>query len=123
MKKALLPLTPTSFSFFSFELLQGNPETVLKAPNSIVINEDLAEKYFGDEPALDKALSIGNDKSEYVVTGVMRNVPGNSHLKFNAILSTSTFAWMNRGNWLGNSLWTYYILQEGSTGGYSGQEA
>ncbi len=103
------------FQFFSFELLQGNPETVLKAPNSIVINEDLAEKYFGDEPALDKALSIGNDKSEYVVTGVMRNVPGNSHLKFNAILSTSTFAWMNRGNWLGNSLWTYYILQEGST--------
>lgn len=103
------------FDFFSFELLQGNPETALKAPNTMVINEDLAKKYFGDEPALDKSLSIGNDKSEYLVTGVIRNVPSNSHLKFNAILSSSSFPWMNQGNWLSNSLWTYYVLQEGAS--------
>lgn len=103
------------FSVFSFELLSGNPETALKEPNSIVISEDLAEKYFGDVPALDKTLSIGNDKKEYKVTGVMENARGDSHIKFNALLSSSSFSWMNEGNWLSNSLWTYYVLNEKGT--------
>ena len=103
------------FSVFSFQLLAGNPETVLKDPNSIVLSEDLAKKYFGDESALDKTLSIGNDKSEYKVTGVMENSRGDSHLKFNALLSSSTFPWMNQTNWLSNSLWTYYVLNENGT--------
>ena len=100
------------FSVFSFKLLSGNPETALKNPNSIVLTEELAIKYFGEEYALDKTLSIGNDKSEYLVTGIMKKPPSNSHLKFNALLSTSTFPWMNRNNWLSNSLWTYYVLSE-----------
>lgn len=99
------------FEVFSFKLYAGNPETALKEPNSIVLCEDLAVKYFGDiNNALDKSLSIGNDKSEYKVTGVMENKRGDSHLKFNALLSSSTFPWMNQDNWLSNSLWTYYVL-------------
>jgi len=100
------------FHVFSFELHEGNPETALKNPNSIVLSKRLAEKYFGEESALDKTLSIGNDKSEYKVTGVMENERGDSHLKFNALLSSSTFPWMNGDNWLSNSLWTYYVLNE-----------
>ncbi|ELR69223.1 putative FtsX-related transmembrane transport protein [Fulvivirga imtechensis AK7] len=103
------------FSVFSFQLLAGNPATVLKDPNSIVLSEDLARKYFGEETALDKTLSIGNDKSEYKVTGIMENSRGDSHLKFNALLSSSTFPWMNQTNWLSNSLWTYYVLNEQGT--------
>ncbi|MBL6449543.1 ABC transporter permease [Fulvivirga sp. 29W222] len=103
------------FSVFSFKLLEGNPETALKNPNSLVLSEALAHKYFGDESALDKSLSIGNDKTEYKITGVMENSRGDSHLKFNALLSSSSFPWMNRGNWLSNSLFTYYVLNEKGT--------
>ncbi|MEQ8245828.1 ABC transporter permease [Fulvivirga sp.] len=103
------------FSVFSFELLYGNPETALIEPNSIILSEDLAVKYFGEpSDALDKSLSIGNDKSEYKVTGVVENRRSDSHLKFNILLSTSTFPWMNQGNWLSNSLYTYYVIAEGA---------
>lgn len=103
------------FEFFGFELLQGNPETVLNEPNSIVLSQELAKKYFGDEPAVGKSLSIGNDKSEYEVTGVMENPRSNSHLKPRALLSSSTFEFMQQTSWLSNSLYTYYKAQEGAT--------
>lgn len=100
------------FSVFSFKLLEGNPETALKDPQSIVLTKDLADKYFKGESALDKSLSIGNDKTEYKVTGVVENARSDSHLKFNALLSSSSFPWMNEGNWLSNSLFTYYVLDK-----------
>ncbi|MBL3657433.1 MULTISPECIES: ABC transporter permease [Fulvivirga] len=100
------------FNFFSYELVKGNPDKALQDPNSIVISELLAEKYFGDENPLDKTMAIGNDKSSYKVTGVFAEVPGNSHLKFNALLSSSSFPWMNRDQWLSNSLWTYYMINK-----------
>jgi len=103
------------FDVFSFKLYQGNPETALKEPNSLVLSQKLAEKYFGEESPLGKTMSIGNDKSEYKVTGVMENERADSHLKFNALLSSSTFPWMNGDNWLGNSLYTYYVLSPTGT--------
>jgi putative ABC transport system permease protein len=110
-EEGIMAVDSNFFSVFSFKLLHGNAETALMQPNSLVLSIDLARKYFGDESeALDKTLSIGNDKSEYKVTGVMENQRGDSHLKFNALLSASTFSWMNEGNWLSNSLWTYYVL-------------
>ncbi|MEM7107655.1 MAG: ABC transporter permease [Bacteroidota bacterium] len=99
------------FSVFSFKMLHGNPETALVEPQSLVLSEKLAEKYFGDAAnALDQTLSIGNNKSEYKITGVVENERPDSHLKFNAILSTRSFGWINDSNWLSNSLWTYYVL-------------
>lgn len=103
------------FDVFSFKLYQGNPKTALKEPNSLVLSQKLAEKYFGDASPLGEIMTIGNDKSEYKVTGVMENERADSHLKFNALLSSSTFAWMNGDNWLGNSLFTYYVLSPTGT--------
>jgi putative ABC transport system permease protein len=115
-EEGIVTVDSNFFSVFSFKLLYGNPETALEHPNSIVLTEKLAIKYFGEATnALDKSLSIGNDKSEYKVTGVMENERGDSHLKFNALLSSSTFPWMNQGNWLSNSLWTYYVLSPTGT--------
>ncbi|UII20384.1 ABC transporter permease [Fulvivirga ligni] len=102
------------FNIFSYELLKGNPKTALMEPNSMVISASLATKYFGEDNPLDKTMSIGNDKSNYKVTGVFADVPSNSHLKFNALLSSSTFSWMNDNQWLSNSLWTYYVISEGA---------
>ena len=105
------------FEFFSFQLPVGNARTVLRSPNSIVLSQKLADKYFGDEPALNKTLSIGNEKTDYLVTGVMANVPGNSHLKFNAVISSGSLPWMGQANWLSNRVWTYYTLRGGALPG------
>ncbi|MEM9389675.1 MAG: ABC transporter permease [Bacteroidota bacterium] len=104
------------FNVFSFELLYGNPETALVDPQSLVLSERLAEKYFGDaSSALDQTLSIGNNKTEYKVTGVVENERADSHLKFNALLSFRSIDWLNTDNWLNNTLLTYYVLGPGGT--------
>jgi putative ABC transport system permease protein len=86
----------TAFDIFSWRLLKGNPKTALAAPFSIVLTESTARKYFGDEDPLGKSLkgsgSPGrSDAGDYLVTGVMEDVPANSHFRFNALLSMSTF--------------------------------
>lgn len=86
----------TAFDVFSWKLLEGDPKTALTAPYSIVLTESTARKYFGDEDPLGKSLkgtdSPGrSDAGEYMVTGVMEDVPSNSHFRFNALISMSTF--------------------------------
>jgi putative ABC transport system permease protein len=86
----------TVFDVFSWKLLKGNPKTALAAPFSIVLTESTARKYFGDEDPLGKSLkgseSAGRSNAgDYLVTGVMEDIPANSHFRFNALLSLSTF--------------------------------
>ncbi len=86
----------TVFDVFSWKLLEGDPKTALAAPFSIVLTESTARKYFGNEDPLGKSLkgseSAGrSDAGEYLVTGVMEDVPANSHFRFNALLSLNTF--------------------------------
>lgn len=86
----------TAFEVFSWKLLKGNPRTALSAPFSIVLTESTARKYFDDEDPLGKTLTGSDaagrsDAGEYLVTGVMEDVPANSHFRFNALLSMSTF--------------------------------
>lgn len=99
------------FSFFTFELLSGDPKTVLTNPQSVVITREMAAKYFGDEPALGKMMIIG-DTVVYKVTGVAENAPGNSHFKFNMLVSSSSAARLQDNIWLNNYLYTYFILNE-----------
>jgi len=73
------------FQIFTHEFLAGNPKTCLTDINTLVITESAARKYFGDEPALDQAIMIGTDA--YKVTGVIKDPPANSHLKFDFLLS------------------------------------
>ncbi|HEX6890471.1 MAG TPA: ABC transporter permease, partial [Chryseolinea sp.] len=86
----------SAFDVFSWKLLKGNPKTALAAPYSIVLTESMAKKYFGDEDPLGKSLK-GTDSpgranaGDYLVTGVMEDVPENSHFSFDALLSLSTF--------------------------------
>ena len=95
------------FSFFSFELVEGDVNTMLTEPNSVVITEDLAKKYFDNEPALGKLLTIGPDKKSFKVTGVAKIPPFNSHFQFHALLSFSTVDNQIYKGWTGNSLFTY----------------
>ncbi|MEM1094697.1 MAG: ABC transporter permease [Bacteroidota bacterium] len=81
------------FSFFSYPLLLGDPATALAQPNTAVISEAIAQKYFGTANPLGERITIGGDL-EYEITGVARS-PEESHLKFNFLLSYETLvqAW------------------------------
>ncbi|SHG55383.1 FtsX-like permease family protein [Chryseolinea serpens] len=76
------------FNIFSFPLLQGNPATALKEPYSLVLSEKMCKTLFGDVNVLGK--SVVFDTTNYVVTGVVKDVPKNSHLRFDALVSFSS---------------------------------
>jgi len=72
------------FEIFPYELVTGNQKDALAHPNSIVLTEEIAQKYFGEQNALGKSLLI--NEVQYSVTGILKDLP-NSHLTFNALLS------------------------------------
>lgn len=96
------------FQFFSFRLLEGDPTTALKEPNSIVLTPELAKKYFKRE-ALGKLITIGNENKSFKVTGIAASPPHNSHFSFAALLSTSSEKESYSSPfWLNNGLYTYF---------------
>lgn len=95
-EEGLFFMDSTAFDVFSWKLLKGNPRTALAAPYSVVLTESTAKKYFGNEDPLGRSLkgseSAGRSyEGEYLVTGVMEDVPANSHFRFNVLISMSTF--------------------------------
>jgi len=76
---------PSLFTVFSFPFIKGNPETSFTKATDIVITEAMAEKYFGDEDPMGKTMEV--EGIPVTVTGVMANIPRNSHLKFDFINS------------------------------------
>lgn len=98
------------FDFFSYKLIAGDAKTALKEPNTVVMTEAAAKKFFGDSPAVGKLITVGNDNETYTVTGVMEAPPSNSHLKFNMLVSASTMRYLKNPAWLNNNLYTYVVL-------------
>ncbi len=99
------------FNFFSFPLIKGNPTTVLKDLNSVVLTESTAKKYFGSvNDAMGKIIML-NKETPLKVTGIAKDVPSNSHLDFDIVLSlerNKDAGWMNR--WINNGVYTYVQL-------------
>jgi ABC-type antimicrobial peptide transport system permease subunit len=87
---------PSLFRIFTFPMLEGNSETALKDPFSIVLTETAAKKLFGNQPALGKAIQF--DTLAYQVTGVMKDVPFFSHIHFEALVSLSTAEQLNKAD-------------------------
>jgi putative ABC transport system permease protein len=89
----VVPLTgmyaePSVFRIFTMPMLKGNANTALDEPNSIVLTETSAKKLFGSEDALGKTIHF--DSVDYQVTGIMKDVPFFSHMKFESLVSFST---------------------------------
>ena len=106
------------FDIFSFELIKGNPEEALTKPNTVVITEEIAEKYFGGEDPVGKNLRIHNDEL-YVVTGVIENIPPNSHIRPDFLASFITLDLQPSGNATADLVnnvdyFTYILLKEGT---------
>jgi len=99
------------FKVFDYPLLYGNPATALSRPNTIVLTESLAVQLFGNAGhAIDQTLQI--DEQELTVTGVMKDIPEQSHLKFKALRSWPVTDDPN--SWLYFDIYTYLLLHEGS---------
>ncbi len=103
------------FEFFTFDLLKGDPKSVLKEPHSVVLTEESAKKYFGSEEAMGKLLAIGNNTTTYKVTGVVRRAPSNSHFHFQFILSSNSEDYLKSTVWLNNYLFTYLRMNRDAT--------
>ncbi len=97
------------FDFFTADLIQGDPTTALQEPNSIVLTQAFAQKYFGLDDPLGKTISFGNDKIECKVTGVCREFPTNSHIRFRALITFTTVEKNYFPGWTGNSIETYIV--------------
>jgi len=91
-EKKLLFADAGFFNFFSFKLLSGQPSQVLSKPFSVVISQDMAKKYFGNENPIGKPLIIKTDSAyTYQVTGVVENCPSNSSIEYSFVASNSGF--------------------------------
>ena len=108
---------PNLFNIFTFPLLKGNPRTALLEPNSIVLTEKTAKKLFGDSDPIGKTIIQKNNSFEpsnrtYVITGILKELPKFSHMKFEALGSFSTLDIIektNEGIWEWNSIWSNYV--------------
>ena len=102
------------FEVFTFPLVLGDHETALKELNSIVLSEETARKYFGQEDPMGKVLTIDN-RVEAKVTGVARNVPRNSHFRFDLLVSfaSNPEKWA-LNNWRTHNFYTYVLFQQKS---------
>ena len=110
----LLFMDSTAFDVFSWKMLSGDAHTALTAPNTIVLTKTVAHKFFGEENPVGQSLRADNQLN-LTVTGVMEDVPANSHFSFNGLISMATarnqrseiFGW-----WGYVDFYTYLLLKE-----------
>jgi putative ABC transport system permease protein len=104
----------TLLDIFSLNILEGNSKKVLTEPNTIIISQTAAKKYFDNTSALGKTLTIGlQNPVEYKVTAVYEDMPTNAHFEANMIFSFANITDYNFGNFLSHNFYTYIKLREG----------
>jgi putative ABC transport system permease protein len=113
IEKKLYVTDADFFSLFSFKLIKGNAQTVLKDPSSVVLTETTAKKYFGDiDNAMGKVVTM-DKRLQLKVTGIAKDVPSNSHLNFDLVVPIANYVKESYFNvWINNGLFTYVLLDE-----------
>jgi putative ABC transport system permease protein len=111
----------TVFDFFNLRMTRGNPETALSEPSTVVLTESMAQKYFGNDDPIGKVINIDNS-FDFTVTGIIEDIPKNSHFECGLLASFKTFYTVQTGYGLnyGNDMsqmfpdvYTYIRLPEG----------
>lgn len=102
------------FDMFSLPFLQGSSKTALADLNSIVITDDLAKKYFGTEDPMGKLLTFGKNTEPHKVTGVLKNIPPNSHFRGSVFFNTRELRSYNNNTWSNVGWFTYLQLAKGA---------
>ncbi|TKG88365.1 ABC transporter permease [Puteibacter caeruleilacunae] len=102
------------FNFFTTSFIYGDPGLALTEPFTVVLTESTAKRYFGDQNPLGRTLSQ-KDRNDYVVTGVIKDFPSNSHYKPDFLASIKSIPAINGTNWLLNIHHTYVLLKQGAS--------
>ena len=102
------------FDVFTLPMISGNPKTALAEPNSIVITESVARKYFGVTDVAGQILTI-NNKENRKVTGVIKDLPQNCHFQFNMFIPAVEHPDSKEDNWAGGQNWNTYLLLKPGT--------
>jgi putative ABC transport system permease protein len=107
------------FHVFTFPLIKGNPQTALRNAQTLVMTESTAKKYFGDEEALGKIIRLGegDQQKNYEVTGIVKDLPTNSYIQFDVMLSMTSFPAVKRlyWSWVWTQVETFVMLKPGSS--------
>ncbi len=104
----------TFFNVFTAPVISGDPSGLLNRPNTIVLTEEIARKYFGEENPVGKMLIVGERENQYEISGVVKAFPENSHFRFNMLGSMTSIHVADVDRWLGNNNYTYIRLRKGS---------
>ena len=99
------------FNVFTYEWVEGDPETALKEPNSMVVTRSFSERYFGDESPIGKEV-VREDGRSHNVTGLIEDLPHNTNYTFSALISRNSLP-EDWGSWGSFHIYTYVLLQEG----------
>jgi len=103
-EKNVLAVDSNFLQLFDFKIAEGNAATALMKPGSVVITEEMAKKYFGDDPdsyrdPIGKALLIGQDKKPFAVTAVIKKLPSQSSIQFDFLAPVADFPVVKRFSW------------------------
>jgi len=107
---------PSFFEMFTFPFVKGDPKTVFSNPYSIVVTEDLASKFFGNDEPMGKTITYYSfsEGIDLNVTGVLKNIPQNSHIQFDFLIPYEIgYEWMK--TWENASGYTYVMLHKDSS--------
>lgn len=102
------------FEIFTYDFISGDASTALKGPNTLVMTEKTAHKYFGNEDPVGKTVLLDN-KWNYKVTGVIKNPPSNTHIKYDIYASLESIEDSRNDMWLSSNYQTYVLLEDKAT--------
>ena len=113
-EERIISVDSTLFDVFTLPMIAGEPRTALTAPYSVVITESIAKKYFNKTDVVGQSLRFDNTQ-DYKVTGVIKDMPANSHFNYDFFLSLSSSEESRRGIWLSFNFNTYLLLRPGTS--------
>ncbi|MGM9507064.1 ABC transporter permease [Larkinella sp. GY13] len=113
-EKSIAVVDSNFLTIFSLPFLEGDSKTALKEPNSVVVTKEFATRFFGNESALGKLLTFGSNGDVRKITGVIREIPKNSHFHFSLFFSTADVKYAQNQTWSNVGCYTYLVLKKGT---------
>ena len=111
-EKRIFHADSSLFYIFSFNFLAGDSATALNDPNTVVINESMARKYFANTEALGNTITFNNSR-DYLITGIIEDLPDNSHFHPDFLVSFTSDSDHDSPVWISNNIATYLLLRPG----------
>jgi putative ABC transport system permease protein len=114
-KQQLIVADNAILEIFDFHLEQGDPKTALTQPKSMVLTRANALKFLGTEDAIGKSLTVdwGGTLADFQITGILEEIPHNSHFRFDVLASLSSYPAEQMSSWFSNFLYTYVLIGDG----------